>query len=116
MVGAGVGEDDGRLEMLGFLKIHCGIGHDDDGVARLHLACSSTVSANDSRTAATSDDVSVKAFAIIVIDDIHTFTGNNVGGVHQVLVDSDAANIVQLRFSDGDTVNFRFDNLYLHIE
>ena len=113
-VGVVVREDHFGLEGFGFLKVHEGIGHDDNDVADLHFAGGCSVEADASTASLTSDDVCVEAFAIVVVDDIDTFACNQTGGIHQVFVNGDAAHVVKIGFSHLYTMQLRFQYFNLH--
>ena len=69
MVGVLVGEYDFWGESLGFFVVHEGVSHDVDYVAHLHLACGCSVESYTTAATLAFDDVGVKAFAIVVVDD-----------------------------------------------
>ena len=53
-------------------------------------------------------NIGLEALAIVVVDDLHLLAGNEVGGVHEILVDGDAAHILEVGISDGHTVQLAF--------
>lgn len=110
-----VGEDDRRLERLGLLEVHQGVGHDDDDVVRLHLAGSGAVQADAARAAFALDDVGLEALAVVVVHDGHLLAGNHVGSVQQVFVDGDAAHVVEVGLGDAGAMDFRFQNFNKHL-
>lgn len=101
----GSGEDDAGLEVLGLLKVHVGIGHDDDDVADLHLAGSSSVEADAATRARAFNNIGVETLAIHIVDDIDTLSGDESGSIHQVLVDGDAAHVVEVGLGDRGTMD-----------
>ena len=105
-VGSGVGEYDGRCKLASLFGSHQGIGHDDDDVAGLYLAGGGSVEAYDARTPFALDDVGLESFAVVVVDDRDLFVGNDVCRVHQILVDRDATDVIQIGLSNGYSVNF----------
>src|SRR6202521_2748338 len=60
------------------------------------------------------DGVRLQARAIIDVDHLHFFVGIDVGGLQQIGIDGDAANIVQVGLGDGGTVNLAFAHSALH--
>ena len=54
-------ENYGWLEGLCLLKVHQGIGDDDDGITHLHLAGCCTIQADTTAATLTLDDVSFQA-------------------------------------------------------
>ena len=66
-------ENHGRLEGLSLLKVHDGIGNDDNRITHLNLAGSSTVQTDATTATLTLDDVGFQAFAIIIIYNLNFF-------------------------------------------
>ena len=109
-----VREDNTGLEGLGLLWCHLGVSHDNDSVANLHLTSCGTVQADASTLPGTGDDVCVKAFAIVVVHDVNSLAGEKPCGVHEVLVDGDAAHVVEVGLGDGCAVDFGFQYFNSH--
>lgn len=105
-IGVRVGEHHAGLEGCRFLGIDDAVGHNYHDVALLHLAGCGTVEANHARTALTGYCVGVEALAVVVVDDIHALAFHYSGGIHQILVNGDAANVVQIGTGDSDAVDF----------
>ena len=108
------GEDDAGLKGLGFLQLHVGIGHDDHDIAHLYLACGSTVEADAAARARSFNNLSVETLDIHVVHDVDALSGDEPGSVHQILVDGDAAHVVEVSLGDGGTMNLGFQNFYHH--
>ena len=79
-----------------------------------HLAGGSTVQTNLTGTAFTFDNVGFKAFAIVVISDVHFFSRNHVGSIQQVFVNRDTTHVVQICLCDTCTMNFRLQHFNHH--
>ena len=109
-------EHDGGSEGLGLLEIHRGIGDDDDGIAHLDPAGSSSVETDAATAALAADDIGLEAFAVVVVEHLDLLAGNEIGGIHEVLVDGDAAHIVKIGLGDLNTMKFGLQYFYLHIE
>lgn len=88
-----------------FIGRHRSVCHNDDDVAGVYPTGSGTVKADHSTFAGSGYCVSVKPFAIVVVNDENSLAGKNSGGVHQVLIYGDAANIVEASFGNGNAVN-----------
>ena len=86
-MGCGVGKYDRGLKVFCFFGSHVCVSHDYDYVARLDLACSRAVQAYHARSCRTRYGVSVKTFAVVIVDDVDTFALHYIGGFHQVCID-----------------------------
>ena len=103
-------EDDAGREGTGFRGRHLCIGHDNDGVTHLYLASCSAIETNATAVAWTCDDVRVETFAIHVVDNMDALACEEVGGIHEVLVNGDTAHIMEVGLRDGGTVNLTFQD------
>ena len=83
-----------RLERLGLFKIHHGIRHNDYNISGLSLTGSRSVQANHSRATFALDNIRLKTFSVIIIHDRDLLVRDQISGVQQILVDSDATDIV----------------------
>ncbi len=110
-----VGENHRRLERLGFFKVHQRVGHDNNDVIRLHLTGCRTVQANFARATLALNNVGFKTFTVIIVGYIHLLAGNHVGGIHQIFINRNASHIVQVRFRDAGTMDFRLQHFNHHI-
>ena len=108
------GEDDGGTEGLGFFEVHVGVGHYYYGVAYLYFACCSSVEANATTPALAGYDVGAESLAVVVVDDVDSLACDEVGGIHEVLVDGDAAHVVEVGLGDLDAVELAFQYFYDH--
>jgi molybdenum cofactor cytidylyltransferase len=79
-----------------------------------HLACCCSVQTDTATATFALDDVSFKAFAIVYVENLHLLTLNHTCGIHQILVDGDAANIVKVSLRNSYAVNLRFKYLDKH--
>lgn len=102
------------LEGSRFFLGHAAVRDDNDNVADLHPAGSRAIEAYHARTAFAFDDICNKAFTIVVVHNVHLFILYESRGVDQILVDRDAANVVQFRLSHLNPVNLRFHYCDLH--
>ena len=62
----------------------------------MHEAGGGAVDADDARAALAGDRVRLQAGAVVDVDDVDELAGQQVGGVEQVLVDGDRADVVQV--------------------
>ena len=53
--------------------------------------------------------------AVVDVDDLHLFAGDQMGRVEQVLVDRDAAYVAEVGLRDGHPVYLGLEYLYLHV-
>ena len=91
-----------------------GVAADDDEVAFFDQFGSGAVQADDSGTSFSRDGVRGQTIAVGDVVDFHSLKFNDVGGLHQVGVDRDAAFVVQVGFSHRGSVNFRFQQRAFH--
>lgn len=105
-VGGGIRKNDIGAEINRLFFVHHAVCHDDDNVTGLHLARCRSVETNLTTAAFTSDDVCLKSFAVVVVNNVNMFVREDVGGIHQVTVNGDAANIVEIGIRNSDTMNF----------
>ena len=89
---------------FGFRQQH--IRHDNHNVARLHQPRRRAVQAHDAAAALACDGVGFKTRAVVVVHDLHFFVHADARRVQQVLVDGDAANVVQVGLGYGGAVDF----------
>ena len=106
LIGCLIRENNGRLESLGFFKIHLCIRHNDDYITNLHLTGSSSVQTDTSRATFTFNNIRIETFAVIVVHNLHTLTCNHIGSIHQVFINGNASYIIQVCFSHGNTMKF----------
>lgn len=83
--------------VLGLFGCHLNEGHDDKFIAHLSFPRCSAIQTNDASASLAFDDVSFKAFAIVVIDNEHFLVGDHAGGVDQIFINGDATRVVQFR-------------------
>ena len=95
MVGRRVGEDNPRLECLGLVELHHCIRHNNKQVIDSYLACCSSIQTNGSATALALDNVGLQTLTIVDIEHLYLLALNHICGIHQILVDGNAAYIVQ---------------------
>ena len=81
------------------------IRHNNHDVALLHQARRCAVQAHHTAAALAGNGVGFKALAIVVVDDGDFFVNANTGGIQQILVNGDAADIIQIGFGNGGAVN-----------
>ena len=114
-VGSRVGEDNLGLELAALFGGDDGIGHDDDDVAHLDLACRSTVQADGTAAALAGDGIGVQSLTVVNVYDLDALALDDAGGIQEVLVDGDAANVVEVSIGHRHTVNLGFHDLDVHI-
>ena len=61
------------------------------------------------------DRVGLKARAVVDVDDVHLLVLEDVGGLQQVGVDRDRADVVQVAIGDGRPVDLRLEHHALHV-
>ncbi len=111
----GIGKDDAGLEATCLLRCHGGISHYDTHIANLNLTGSGTVQADAAAMAWTLNNIGVKTLTIVVVNDMDTLAGYETGSIHELLVNSDAAHVIEVGLSDTSAVYFAFQNFDLHV-
>jgi len=109
------GKYDRRLERLGLLKVHHRKRHDDDDIAHLHFARGGTVQADAPTSTLALDHISVETLPVVVVDNLNFLAGNKIRRVHQVLINGDTANIIQVGLGHLHAMQLALQNLYLHL-
>ena len=69
-----VRKNGGRFKTFGFLWCHQGVGDDDDDVAGLALSGSGAIEADDTGIAFAPDGISLQPLAVVVVDDLHSYS------------------------------------------
>ncbi len=101
----GVDEDDVRLELLGLGGVHLAVADQDHDVAGVDQAGGGTVDADHAAAALAGDRVGLDPRAVGDVDDVDELAGQQVGGVEEVLVDGDRADVVQIGLGHGGPVD-----------
>ena len=101
----GVDEDHVRLELPGLGGLHLAVADQDHDVAGVHQPGRGAVDAEHAAAALAGDRVGLQPGAVGDVDDVHELAGQQVGGVEQVLVDGDRADVVQVGLGDGGPVD-----------
>ena len=99
-------EDDGGLERFSLLKFHGGVRDYDNNIPYLGFSRGRSVEADHPCATFALYYVRVESLTIIDVDNLYFFTFNNVGSLHQIFINSNAADVVELRMSDLHPVNF----------
>ena len=89
-----VWEDNRGLEGIRFFFSHECISHDDDGVTNMYEVSGGTIDADTTATAFARNDVGLDACAVGVIYDLHFLACVDIGGIHEVLINSDTTDII----------------------
>ena len=92
----------------GFFGREHRIVHDDDHVPRLHAAGSRAVQADDPGATGTGDDVSLQPGAVVVVHHLHPFMGQDIGRLHELFVNGDAAHVAEICLRHRGAVDFGF--------
>ncbi len=82
------------------------VDHDDEDIADDTLTGASAVERHGLGTARGRDGVGDPSLPVRGIDDVDLLVHDDAGGIHEVLVDADRADVVDLRFRDTDPVQF----------
>ena len=101
-----VDEHHARRVRVGFLGGHQGVAHDDHLVAHRDAASGGAVEADHAAAALACDDIGLETLAVVHVDNLYLLVLADARGIHQVLVDGDAAHVVKLGLDDGGAVDF----------
>ena len=71
-----------------------------------HLTCRRAIEAYAARTALALDDVSLNALAVVDVHHLNLLVWNDVGGIHQRLVNGDRTDVVEVGLRYRYTVDF----------
>lgn len=102
------------MEMPCFLEVHQGIGNDNDGIPHHHLPGCGAVQTNATTAPFAFNNIGLEPLSVIIIDDLHLLSRDHVRGIHQVLVDGNAAHIVQVGFRHLHAMELRLQNFDHH--
>ncbi len=89
-----------------FVRLEIGEGHDNDLVAGTNKVGGGAVGTNNTTAARSGDDISFMAGAVGQTGDQYVLIGQNASGVHKVLVDADAAVIIEVGVGYCGTMYF----------
>ena len=81
---------------------------DDDNVADHCFTGGRTVQTDLSGAALALDHVRIESLAVVDVQNVNILVLDQSGGIHQVFIDGDAANIVEIGFGYLDAVYFGF--------
>ena len=90
------------------------VAGDDHQIALLDQVCRCPVDADLAGSSRPGNGVRRQTGSIGDIQDVHLLVHDDVGRVHQILVDRDAPLVVQIGVSDRGPVNLRFQERSLH--
>ena len=94
--------------MASLLFFHPAVCKDDDLVSGLGQTGGGTVDANHPGAGGAFYGVGFEAVTCVDVDDLNLLTRQDIGGAQQIAVDGDAADIVQVGFGYGCSVDFAF--------
>lgn len=106
-----VGVDFEGLIGFGLFRGHPGIGHDDDDIADLDLSGGGAVEADLAGMAFGGDDIGFKPGSVVIIDDLHPFSFQDPGGIHELFVDGDAPHVVEVGLRHRSPMDLGFEHL-----
>src|SRR5450755_4646563 len=110
----GIHKNDMRLQRTNFLLVVLPITDNNNDITLGGQTSGSSIQADDTRTASTSDSIGFQASSIIDIDHLHLFIRIDVGGVQQILINGDTADVVEVGLRNCCAVNFPFAHCALH--
>ena len=87
-----------------------------DAARRIEVQVSPGISALQAAAARAGDRVGLEPGAVGDVDDVHQLAGQQVGGVEQVLVDGDRADVVQVGLCHGRAVDLALHHGAQHQE
>ena len=100
------GENYPWLEGFRFVKIHGSVRDDDHHISNSALAGSWSVQATYAGTAFTPDNIGFYPRAVVDVDHLYFLVFNDLRCIHKVLVEGQAAYIMEVGFGNGGPVNF----------
>lgn len=109
-----VRENHAGFERLGFFLRHTTVGYDNHDIPYLGLAGGSSIETHHARAAFAPDGVGHEALAVVIIDNMYLFVFDDSHRIHQILVDGDAADVVEFGLRHLHTVDFRLHKGNLH--
>ena len=110
-----VGENGDRFKSVGFFDGHVSVGNDDEDISDLAATRGGSVQSNDATAACTGDDVSLDAFTVVVVDDLHALSLDHARGIHQVHVNGDGSYVIEVGFRHTALMNLASVSLNQHI-
>lgn len=97
-----------------FFFFHIRIGANDDEVAFLGEAGGRTVDADDAGIFLSFDGVGGEAFAVVDVQDVHLFVGEDSSGVQKGTVNRDGSFVMKIALGHRGAVNFAFEHPDIH--
>lgn len=95
-------------ESLCLFGSHLAVCHNDNLVTYLSLACRCTIKTDTATATLTGYGVGIKTLAVIIINNEHALTGKETDSIHEVLIYSNTAHVVQIGLCDADAVYLTF--------
>jgi|GEM_PF-119068 len=93
---------------------HRGIRDDDDLVSDGALAGRGSVQTDVPATLGTRDHIGLKTFAIVDVHHGYFFVGDQIGGIHQFLIDGQTSLVIEVGLRDARAMKFRFEHDAIH--
>jgi hypothetical protein len=109
-----VDEDDLRLEGPRLVVVHRGIRDDDDGVAGGDQPRRGAVDAHDAGAPLPLDRVGGQPVAVVDVNDVDLFARQQARGVHEVAVDRQGPDVVQVGLRHRGPVDLGVEHEALH--
>jgi hypothetical protein len=98
----------GRAEICGIVFRHLAVGKNNNDITLADQPRGSSVQADLPAAGFALYGISRKARTVIDVQDMHLFVGQDVGYLHQVAVNSNAALIVDIEVGNTGAVDFAF--------
>lgn len=106
--------DDARGQSAGLGVVDLGVADQDDQIAGVHEVGGCAVDADDTGAALALDDVRLQPGTVVDVDDVHELPGQQIGRFHQLGIDSDRADVVQIGLGHGGPVDLRLEHRTHH--
>ena len=103
-----LGEYDRGMKLTSLFRCHLCVSHNDDHIVRLHKTGGSSIEADTARSTFTFNNIGNEALAIVIVHNMYLLTFEHASCIHQILVDGNAAHIVEIGLGDTGTMYLRF--------
>ena len=87
-----------------FFCCHHSVRNNNDNIANLRPAGGRPIQANDARTAFSFNYVRNESFAVVIIHNMDLLILKQTGGIHQVFINRNTANVIKFGLGNFDAV------------
>ncbi len=89
-----------------FVVVVIRVRANDDQIAGVDQMSGRAIDADDSGVSLAGDHISRQAVTVVDVVNLNLFVVDEIGQLHQRLIDGDASRVMEVRIGDGGSMNF----------